>query len=344
MEIPFTDSSEISVGQAKSLLVAAVTENTANAVQPDDVKLIFKGKVLDGNETDLCEILLGGKPRKATYRLVATGVSRAESETMEKEFCEGVRKGALTVRDDLSEKGQQIMKERRKLGRQMMKKVRKSEGSSSMYGFGRIEALPNLPDEAKAHEILTTLANDPGIQACMAKHKWKVGSLAELYPKGKVGESEVCVMGLNRNKGQQILLRIRTDDLTGFRKIQSIREVLYHELAHNVHSEHDSAFFQLMRQIKSECLEMDWTKGNGTTTDTEGNNMTNVTGGTYVLGGKSQNETRLSARELAGRAAMLRLSAEEEEVRQNCGCGHEQSLFCPSEDNRHDERSRMDES
>jgi hypothetical protein len=262
---------------------------------------------------------------------------------MEKEFREGVRKGAITVRDDLSEKGQQLMKDRQKLGRQMMKKVKKPEGSSSMYGFGRIETLPNLPDEAKAREILTTLANDPGIKACMAKHKWKVGSLAELYPKGKVGESEVCVMGLNRNKGQQILLRIRTDDLTGFRKIMSIREVLYHELAHNVHSEHNSDFFQLMRQIKRECLEMDWTKGNGTTTDTE-DNMTNVTGGTYVLGGKSQNETRLSVRELAGQAAMLRLSAEEEEVRQNCGCGHEQSLFASSEDNCHDDGSRMDES
>ena len=67
----------------------------------------------------------------------------------------------------------------------------------------------------------------------MAKHKWNVGSLAELYPDGKVGESAVCVMGLNENKGQRIELRIRTDDLKGFRKILSIRKVLFHELAHN---------------------------------------------------------------------------------------------------------------
>jgi hypothetical protein len=56
--------------------------------------------------------------------------------------------------------------------------------------------------EPGSRDILTTLANDPGILACMNLHKWKVGSLAEPYPEGKVGESAVCVMGLNKNKGQ----------------------------------------------------------------------------------------------------------------------------------------------
>merc|ERR1712038_1792369 len=131
------------------------------------------------------------------------------------------------------------------------------------YGFGRIETLPMLPDQKKAKDILHSLANDPGILACMAKHKWNVGCLAEMYPEGKVGESEVCIMGLNQNKGAKILLRLRTDDLTGFRKILSIRKVLFHEMAHNVHSEHNGDFFQLMRQIEKECDEMDWTEGAG---------------------------------------------------------------------------------
>ena len=56
-------------------------------------------------------------------------------------------------------------------------------------------------------------------------------------------ESDVCVMGLNENHGQRILLRLRTDDLKGFRKILSIKQVLCHELAHNVHSEHDNNFY-----------------------------------------------------------------------------------------------------
>jgi len=138
---------------------------------------------------------------------------------MEQEYRESVRKNTIVVRDDLTEEGRQKMKERQQLGRKLMNKANISKSSSSAYGFGRIETLPNLPDEAKACEILSTLANDPGIKACMEKHEWQVGSLCELYPEGKVGKSEVCVMGLNRNKGQQILLRTRTDDLKGFRKM-----------------------------------------------------------------------------------------------------------------------------
>jgi hypothetical protein len=59
---------------------------------------------------------------------------------------------------------------------------------------------------------------------------------------------------------------IRTDDLKGFRKIQSIRDVLFHELAHNEHSDHDAQFYMLMRQIKREVTELDWRSSKGKTT------------------------------------------------------------------------------
>jgi hypothetical protein len=65
-------------------------------------------------------------------------------------------------------------------------------------------------------------------------------------------------MGLNQNKGEKILLRLRTDDLKGFRKILSIRKVLCHELAHNIHSEHDDNFYILMRQIEKDIIELNW--------------------------------------------------------------------------------------
>ena len=73
-----------------------------------------------------------------------------------------------------------------------------------------------------------------------------------MYPVGLVGVSAVCTLGLNKNKGQEILLRIRTDDLRGFRKALTIRKVLYHELAHNVHSAHAGHFHALMAQIERE--------------------------------------------------------------------------------------------
>lgn len=118
------------------------------------------------------------------------------------------------------------------------------------YGFGAIEVLPGLPEQERARAILEELAQDPGVLHVMATFKWNVGALCELYPEvsshfaeglwtrlgltsalcggthsfppvthvhrtrqGYVGVSDVCVMGLNQNKGQKILLRLRTDDL-----------------------------------------------------------------------------------------------------------------------------------
>ena len=87
--------------------------------------------------------------------------------------------------------------------------------------------LGNLPRTEQARAILQDLASDPGIQAVMRLHRWKVGCLCEMFPEGLVGVSEVCVMGLNENKGQRIRLRLRTDDLQGFRKALSIKKVRF---------------------------------------------------------------------------------------------------------------------
>jgi hypothetical protein len=125
--------------------------------------------------------------------------------------------------------------------------------AQSPYRFGSVETLQGLPDEERARHILESLAHDPAILHVMAKHRWSVGTLCEMYPEGMVGVSEVCLLGLNTNKGQRISLRIRTDDLKGFRKMLSIRKVLYHELAHNEHSDHGDKFYILMRQIEREA-------------------------------------------------------------------------------------------
>jgi hypothetical protein len=68
----------------------------------------------------------------------------------------------------------------------------------------------------------------------MEAHGWQVGLLSEMPPEGKVGVSAVCILGYNVNQGQEISLRLRTDDLRGFRKYLRIRETLVHELAHMV--------------------------------------------------------------------------------------------------------------
>jgi hypothetical protein len=70
-----------------------------------------------------------------------------------------------------------------------------------------------------------------------------------------VGVSSVCILGYNRNRGQEISLRLRTDDWEGLRKYASIRRTLVHELAHNVHDEHDNDFkalnSQLLREVEA---------------------------------------------------------------------------------------------
>lgn len=112
------------------------------------------------------------------------------------------------------------------------------------------EGLILHPPPSEALALLYALASDPGIVAVMKEKGWEVGMLTEMPPEGKVGISPVCILGLNVNAGQEIQLRLRTDDLKGFRKYQAIRDTLCHELAHNVHGDHDGRFKALNSEIK----------------------------------------------------------------------------------------------
>lgn len=82
------------------------------------------------------------------------------------------------VRDDLSTSGQKEIKQRARVGRLMMKKTatENNNGNHKKCGFGKIETLPGLRNEAEAREPLQTLASDPDVLACMVKHQLNVGS------------------------------------------------------------------------------------------------------------------------------------------------------------------------
>lgn len=137
-----------------------------------------------------------------------------------------------------------------------------SRGRSSQpaYRFHGIRTLSPLPPgvgvgEHAAEELLRQLSTDRAILAIMAKHRWNVGMLSEMAPEGKVGVSESCLMGLNKNAGQEILLRLRTDDWQGLRPYHTVIDVLLHELTHNVHGDHDDHFKALNSQLKREYKE-----------------------------------------------------------------------------------------
>ncbi|XP_044466233.1 uncharacterized protein LOC123196320 isoform X2 [Mangifera indica] len=121
------------------------------------------------------------------------------------------------------------------------------------------------PSASEALKRMHMLAADPGIVAIMNKHHWRVGIMKELAPVGYVGISPKCILGFNKNHGEEISLRLRTDNLKGFRKYESIKKTLLHELAHMVYSEHDANFYALDKQLNQEAASLDWTKSRGHT-------------------------------------------------------------------------------
>ncbi|XP_058787200.1 uncharacterized protein LOC131661619 isoform X1 [Vicia villosa] len=128
-----------------------------------------------------------------------------------------------------------------------------------------IPGLKLNPPPSEALKRMHMLAADPGIVAVMNKHRWRVGIMTEMAPIGYVGVSPKCILGFNKNHGEEISLRLRTDDLKGFRKYESIKKTLLHELAHMIYSEHDANFYALDKQLNQEAASLDWTRSAGHT-------------------------------------------------------------------------------
>jgi hypothetical protein len=103
-------------------------------------------------------------------------------------------------------------------------------------------------------------------------------------------------LGLNRNRGEVIELRLRTDAYDGYRDYKTIRKTLCHELAHNVHGPHDRNFWDLCKEIEKEVDKADWKSGghsvggeeyySGGNTEEEEEHQDECgwTGGEFVLG------------------------------------------------------------
>ncbi|MDI1487875.1 MAG: hypothetical protein OHK93_007148 [Ramalina farinacea] len=128
------------------------------------------------------------------------------------------------------------------------------------YTFHTILPLPYLPNPSRSQKFLERLAADPGIKASMIKHRFSVGVLTEMNP-AEHTTHESKTLGLNRNRGEVIELRLRTDAYDGYRDYKVIRDTLCHELAHNVHGEHDRKFWDLCKGIEGEVRRGDWKSG-----------------------------------------------------------------------------------
>ncbi|KAL1602437.1 hypothetical protein SLS60_005853 [Paraconiothyrium brasiliense] len=130
----------------------------------------------------------------------------------------------------------------------------------AQYTFHTLRPLPYLPNPDRSLRFLERLRDDAGIKAAMRTHKFSVPLLTEMDPAMHTTH-ESRTLGLNRNQGEVIELRLRTDAYDGYRDYKTIRKTLCHELAHNVWGPHDRNFWELCKQIEREVERDDWTRG-----------------------------------------------------------------------------------
>ncbi|KIV99021.1 uncharacterized protein PV09_09248 [Verruconis gallopava] len=193
----------------------------------------------------------------------------------------------------------------------------KKAGEEAQYTFHAIRPLAYLPNPERSQRFLEQLANDPGIKASMRKHRFSVGLLTEMDPAMHTTH-ESRTLGLNRNRGEVIELRLRTDAYDGYRDYRTIRKTLCHELSHNVWGDHDRNFWDLTKQIEDEVERNDWSRGgralgddefynphDGGVTDEDLVDEGGWTGGEFVLGGQGAGSPAegLSRREILAKAA-----------------------------------------
>lgn len=195
------------------------------------------------------------------------------------------------------------------------------------YTFHNLLPLKWLPKPERSLAYLERLRSDPGIKASMRKHKFSVGVLTEMNPADHTTH-EGKTLGLNRNRGEVIELRLRTDAYDGYRDYKIIRDTLCHELAHNVWGEHDRNFWDLTRQIEKEVREGDWKSGGQAVSneifydpeEREGSgghvDAGGWTGGEFVLGGVGGGNGATAPNQALSRREAMAKAAEERMKRQ----------------------------
>ncbi|KAL1888227.1 hypothetical protein Sste5346_009701 [Sporothrix stenoceras] len=109
--------------------------------------------------------------------------------------------------------------------------------------------LRDFPRATDALHLLRRVASL--VKPLMRARRWKVRELSEFYP------DQNNLLGLNINKGQKILLRLRyPGDASLFLPLEQVADTLLHELAHIVHGPHDAIFHALWNQLRDEHMAL----------------------------------------------------------------------------------------
>jgi len=126
------------------------------------------------------------------------------------------------------------------------------------HSFGH-RSTERTPHAFKAMELLEKLATDPGVVAIMKERELVVGMLGEMDPiddriMQKTESHGGCLLGYNTNRGLRIDIKLRTNDLSGFRQYPELVSTLIHELSHNWVGEHNLLFWTNYAQMRAEYL------------------------------------------------------------------------------------------
>lgn len=206
------------------------------------VKCLYKGKRIDLHDTSLNAAF--STQRQNNVSVILTLRSDAEKLRAMKE-----------IHARMPDMEYEFERERRRRDYGSLKRgtrVNTRVGALKPYEY-RVDVYPGTDDAVK---LLRMVVDDPGIRYLMDTYDWKIGMVSEMPPDGLVGISPVCILGVNIDCGREISLRLRTDDLKGFRKFDMIRSTMIHELAHMRYSEHDDDFKRFNRQLSDQAHRM----------------------------------------------------------------------------------------
>ena len=241
------------------------------------LRVLLKGKALAADPEASLQSIPGIEDGAKLMVMVSKAAEAAAVDSAPRERMRGFEE------DDLRSRTGSVGKA--STGAATVFKTRSTGPTYRFHGLKPLAVLPEgvTPDVPAAAQRLKELSEDPAILAIMKKHQYQVGCLSEMPPEGQVGVSPECLMGLNKNAGQEILLRLRTDDGLGMRPYQSVIPVLLHELTHNVWSDHDDRFKRLCSQLPREYKELQ-EPGYPTTRSDAGGASSSQSAG-HVLGG-----------------------------------------------------------
>ncbi|KAI5958312.1 hypothetical protein KGF57_002667 [Candida theae] len=131
--------------------------------------------------------------------------------------------------------------------------IRKPDRPSPVANVGKIGSLMRYPDRDYANSLLHDAVKQ--LAPLIHEYNFKVGLVCEMFPKSE------NLLGLNVNKGQKIMLRLRYHhNERSFLPMSDILGTFLHELTHNVHGKHDKNFYDYLAKLEKRFDEIRYGK------------------------------------------------------------------------------------